>query len=170
MTNRYLTSLLTTRSYASFTFWIGIHSISLLMLCLLQKSSISYVSLIPPMTDPAMLRRALGQMRYLLDRIWTVLCYPWLFLTIFFDGIAHFKKCHRKVIYGWCYLCTMFSKYITHKLNGLLYYFRIYRCLNINLANALAILNIASNERLPANSGFCDIRFFQKSLSPIVSA
>ena len=54
---RYLTSDLTIRSYASLTCWIGMTSTSAVILCLPQKSSISWVSLIPPMRDPEILLR-----------------------------------------------------------------------------------------------------------------
>ena len=56
--NRYFTSAFSNRSYASLTFWIGITSTSEVMLCFPQKSSISCVSAIPPISEPDRLRRA----------------------------------------------------------------------------------------------------------------
>jgi hypothetical protein len=57
ITKRYFTSLLSIRSYASLMYWIGITSTSEVMPCLPQKSSISCVSLSPPMSEPDTLRR-----------------------------------------------------------------------------------------------------------------
>src|SRR6058998_2615837 len=54
---RYFTSDLSSLSYASLTFWIGMTSISAVMLCLPQKSSISCVSAMPPIIEPERLRR-----------------------------------------------------------------------------------------------------------------
>ena len=57
MEKRYFTSDLSSLSYASLTFWIGMTSTSAVMLCWPQKSSISWVSGMPPMGDPEKLRR-----------------------------------------------------------------------------------------------------------------
>ena len=57
MEKRYFTSDLSSRSYASLTFWIGITSTSAVMLFAPQKSSISCVSGMPPMLEPEKLRR-----------------------------------------------------------------------------------------------------------------
>src|SRR6059036_3010328 len=54
---RYFTSDLSSRSYASLTFWMGMTSTSAVMLCLPQKSSISCVSWMPPIIEPEKLRR-----------------------------------------------------------------------------------------------------------------
>src|SRR5580704_4864540 len=54
---RYFTSDLSSLSYASLTFWIGMTSTSEVMLCAPQKSSISWVSGRPPMGEPERLRR-----------------------------------------------------------------------------------------------------------------
>lgn len=54
---RYFTPDLSRRSQASVTFWIGMTSTSAVMLCLPQKSSISWVSRIPPMSKPERLCR-----------------------------------------------------------------------------------------------------------------
>src|ERR1700704_3610772 len=54
---RYLTSDLSSRSEASLTFWMGMTSTSAVMLCAPQKSSISWVSAMPPMAEPERLRR-----------------------------------------------------------------------------------------------------------------
>src|ERR1700761_3880378 len=57
ITNRYLTSLFSIRSYASLIPCIGITSISEVIPCSPQKSNISCVSAIPPISDPASRRR-----------------------------------------------------------------------------------------------------------------
>src|SRR5207248_6686740 len=54
---RYFTSDLSSRSYASLTFWMGMTSTLAVMLWTPQKSSISCVSAMPPMAEPEKLRR-----------------------------------------------------------------------------------------------------------------
>ena len=55
ITKRYLTSLFSIRSYALLISFISISSISETILCSAQKSSISWVSAIPPIKEPARL-------------------------------------------------------------------------------------------------------------------
>ncbi len=55
--NRYFTSLLSILAYASSICWIGIISMSATIPLAAQKSSISWVSAMPPIIQPAMLRR-----------------------------------------------------------------------------------------------------------------
>ena len=52
MTKRYFTSLFSSRSKASLIFAIGISSMSAVIPCSAQKSSISWVSRMPPMSEP----------------------------------------------------------------------------------------------------------------------
>lgn len=57
ITKRYFTSLLSIRSYAWLMSWILISSMSDTMPCSAQKSSISCVSAMPPISEPARRRR-----------------------------------------------------------------------------------------------------------------
>jgi len=57
ITKRYFTSGANTRSHAVFTSGIVLSSMSHPSLCSAQKSSTSCVSAMPPMSEPAMLRR-----------------------------------------------------------------------------------------------------------------
>ncbi len=57
MEKRYFTSDLISLSYASLTFWMGITSTSAVISCAPQKSSISSVSVMPPIGEPERLRR-----------------------------------------------------------------------------------------------------------------
>jgi len=62
MTNRYFTSLLSRRSYASLICWILMSSISAVIPRSPQKSSISCVSRIPPIVEPARCRRFMSRL------------------------------------------------------------------------------------------------------------
>src|SRR5881397_2703163 len=68
MTNRYRTSCFSSRSHASLIFCIGMSSMSDTIPCAAQKSSISCVSAIPPMAEPAKFRRGSSRLNAVTGR------------------------------------------------------------------------------------------------------
>ncbi|MBU6123169.1 delta-60 repeat domain-containing protein [Hymenobacter sp. PAMC29290] len=63
ITKRYFTSPFSMRSYDSLMSFMSMSSMSDMMLCSAQKSSISCVSAMPPMSEPAMRRRLLMRLK-----------------------------------------------------------------------------------------------------------